>query len=66
MVAKVIRNLAFYFGLYFLSTEMDKSVKIPSFDKVDIIPTVIGINSFFAIQIILNHLKRKEIEAKLA
>ena len=49
MVGKVIRNLGFYFGLYFLSIELDKWVTISNFENIDIIPAAIGINASFLI-----------------
>lgn len=49
MVAKVLRNLGCYFGLYFLSCELDKGVKMQNFEKLNIIPAMIGINAFFLI-----------------
>ena len=60
-----MRNLALYFGVYFLSAELDKWMKIINFDHINILPAVMGINAFFAIQIVLNYLKRQEVNAKL-
>ncbi len=49
IVSKVMRNLALYFGVYFLSAELDKWMKIVNFEHINILPALIGINAFFAI-----------------
>jgi len=61
LVTKVLRNLACYFGLYFLSIELDKWMKITDFDNINILPAFMGINAAYGTQIFLNYKKRADI-----
>jgi len=63
LLSKVIRNLFLYFGLYFLSQQLDQSVKIADFENLNILTAVAALNSFFAIQLFLNFRSRRAIEA---
>jgi uncharacterized membrane protein YqgA involved in biofilm formation len=65
LVTKVLRNLALYFGLYFLSIELDKWMKLTAFDKLNMLPAILGINAAFLVQIFLNYKKRQEVAARL-
>jgi hypothetical protein len=48
--------------MYFISIELDKYLKITHFEKMNIVPAVLGINVFFLISIFLNRNKRYEIQ----
>jgi len=61
---KVIRNLLAYFGVYFLSQQIDKFVKQEDIEKINMTPAMIGINVAFAIQMFLNYTKKAEIKAR--
>jgi hypothetical protein len=65
ILTKVIRNLLGYFGVYFLSQQLDKFVRVEDMENINIAPAVIGIDLFFVIQLYLNYAKRKHIRSKL-
>jgi len=54
ILTKVIRNLVGYFGIYFLSQQLDMFVRAQDIENINIAPAVIGIDLFFAIQLFLN------------
>jgi hypothetical protein len=50
LLLKVLRSLMAYFGLYFLSQQLDKHLKTSDdFDKIQILPAVIGIEAALVI-----------------
>jgi hypothetical protein len=66
LLLKVIMNLMAYFGLYFLSAQLDLHLKTSDeFFKVQLMPAFIGIELAFVLQIYLNHQKRKEIQSRM-
>lgn len=65
ILAKVIRNLLGYFGIYFLSQQLDLFIRVENIENINIAPAVIGIDLFLGIQMYLNWSKRKEIRSKL-
>lgn len=66
LLTKVITGLMAYFGIYFLSTQLDIVLK-PSDDleKIQIVPAMIGLELAFILQIYLNYRQRKEIQSRL-
>ncbi len=64
ILIKVFRNLLGYFGLYFLSQQLDKFIKVEDLDKINLLPAFIGLNIAFGIQIYLNYARKQEIKAK--
>ncbi len=62
LLLKVLMNLMTYFGLYFLSAQMDLHLKTSdNFNKIAIGSAMIGLELAFAAQIYLNHQTRKDI-----
>jgi len=60
-----MRNLAGYFGLYFLSGQLDKHIKVEVIEQVNILNAALCVNAMLSVQIILNYFTRKEIQKKM-
>ena len=61
LLSKVMRNLAFYFGLYLLTKELDKHIQPLDMEKAQLVPAFIAINIAFLIQMVYNYFSRQEI-----
>jgi len=62
LLLKVLMNLMAYFGLYFLSVQMDLHLKTSDeFYKIQIAPAAIGLETAFIMRMYLNYKTRKEI-----
>ena len=65
LLSKVLMCLMGYFGIYYLSGQLDLYlVASEELEKINILPAFIGLELAFCIQIYLNFKTRKEILAR--